>query len=114
MLARAGDDAPVANHRGGVVAPSFEQLREPHHRRDAPHAGREALELAPAVEEETFPQQQVFRRIAAQRKFGREHQVGPRGTRLLDGLEDPGCVAGEVAYGAVDLRKRDADALAGG
>ena len=75
-LAIGGRDAAVAQHAGGVVHHRARRLRPADDGDDALRAGGDALQRGFAVGEERRPQQQVFRRIAAECEFREQHQVG--------------------------------------
>ena len=62
---------------------------------------------AAAAAAERGPQQQVFRRIAGQREFRRDHQLRTIVVRGAGGRDDSRDVAGEVADGDVDLGKSE-------
>ena len=61
------------------------------------------LDLALAGAEEIITQQQILRRIAAQREFGGHQEMGASGAGLFGGLTDFLGVANKVANRAVDL-----------
>jgi hypothetical protein len=70
---------------------------------DARQARRQGIELALAGAIEIRPQQQVFRRIAAQCKFRGQQQIGASSVGTLGVVEDLRRVAGKVAERDVDL-----------
>src|SRR5260221_13545237 len=78
-------------------------MRMPDDERDAAHLARQALERGAAVAIEASAQQEVFRRVAAQRELRGKHQVGTGGARTFAISEDLGGVAPKGADDAVDL-----------
>ena len=111
VLARDGHDAAVADHRRGVIALAVvRELRETHHRGDAVDLRRKGIEFPAAVAVEPFAQEQVFGRIAAQRKFRRQHEVRALVAGPACVVEDTGGVALQVAHRAVDLCEGEHDA----
>jgi len=80
------------------------------HRDDALDLRRDAGDRLLALAQERGAQQQVFRRVAADRQFGEQHHVG---AVLVAGdlrqFDDARAVAGHVADREVVLRQGDAE-----
>src|SRR5689334_23550184 len=76
---------------------------------DLAHLARQALERAAAIPVETVAQEQVFRRVTAQRELRSQDEVRSGGARILAIPQDLGGVAREIADNAVDLGNRDLD-----
>ena len=77
------------------------------HQHDIPHAIGEIFQREGTGTVEIGPQQQVFGRIATQRQFGRDDDVGTGLARSCDRLGYAAGIAVEVTHGAVDLRDGD-------
>jgi len=56
---------------------------------------------------ESWPQEEILRWVAGRRELGEDDEVGFGGGRLVDGAEDLGTVAVEVADDDVQLSERD-------
>jgi hypothetical protein len=56
--------------------------------------------------DEPWPQEEILRRVAGDRELREEDEVGARGLRLVEPVEDQLLVAVEVADDGVDLRER--------
>ena len=100
-------DAPVADHRNGVVSPALVRFRESDESRDAMHPRRKCSELGRARPQKRRPQQQVFGRIAAQRQLGSDDERRTRAPRRVDRVAKTPRIAGEIAENLVQLRDRN-------
>jgi hypothetical protein len=69
---------------------------------------RHLLERRGGRAHESWPEEQVLRRIARDRQLGEEDEVGAGGPGLGGAAEDPVAVAGEVADDGVDLGESEA------
>jgi len=98
--------AAVAHDGDRVVAAAAGTLRKADEHRAAPDLRRQRRELRAACVDERRPQQQVLRRIAAQRELRRDDQRRAAPLGLGDGVEDAARVGGEVADALVELRDR--------
>ena len=103
-------DHAVAQHARGVVDDRAGGLRPTDDGDDARRGLRDARDRRFAIGEEARPQQQVFRRIAAERELGEQHDVG---AVEVAGLRDQGGdavgVGRDRAHREVELRERDAE-----
>ena len=110
-----GGDATALDESDGVVqagAGAPVALGKSNQRRNAiEHGiGRQLLQHGPATIDELTQLEEVFRRVAAERELGKEHEL-----RALFGgpgrvLQHAGSVRLERAYRRVDLRQRDSHA----
>ena len=89
-------------HRGSVVEVSFE-VRRADDGDDAARGSRDLLERALGRTHEARAEQQVLGRITRDSELGKEHEVGARGSRVVEPLEDQRAVPGEVTDDRVDL-----------
>ena len=101
-------DGAVAQHAGGVVDDRAGRLRPADDGDDAVACRRDALQAPLAIGQERGAQQQVFRRITAERQFGKQHHVGAvLVARLGDHLRDALGVLVHRADREIELRQRD-------
>ena len=103
LLVVSRDAHAVADQRGGVVAVAVARDRMPDKERDPGELCGQRVEFALAGLVEIFPEQQVFRRIAAEREFRRQNEVGALRLGALGNVEDTCGVAGEITDGGVYL-----------
>ncbi|MNS87869.1 hypothetical protein D3C72_1218250 [compost metagenome] len=100
----------ITQHAGRVVDHGTGRLRPTDHSSDATARRGNAGHRLLALVQEARAQQQVLRRIAADRQLGEHHQPGAvLVARLADHLDDALGVAGDIANREVELRHRDAD-----
>ena len=69
--------------------------------------GSQGIDLARTGGVKISTQQQILGRIAAQGKFGGQHQVGAEHLGATGKIEDAGGIAGEVADRGIDLGNGD-------
>jgi hypothetical protein len=110
LLAIGGGDAAVAQHRERVVAPAAVALGKADEDNTRANLRGERRELAGAGVEERRAQQQVFRRVAAQRELGCGHQRRAGALALARGRQDRPRIAFEVADRLIELGDRDVHA----
>ncbi len=109
MLAVDRVDPPVAQDTDRIVAVAGTKLRvSDKNRGSAPGRSRQRLELALAGLEKRGPEEQVFRWIAAQRKFRGNDQIGAAAPCSVSGVGDACRVSLEIANHLIELSDSDA------
>jgi len=104
LLSVGGDDASVAQYRSRVVTLlAFRQGMPHHHRQPGRQSRSQRLQHAGVLAVEIGAQRQIFRGIAAQGQFRREHEGGAACGGLPRHVENLGGIAVEVADGGVEL-----------
>ena len=97
----------VGAHRRGIVqfAPDIRMVPHdrPGHSGDPDALLRDEVDRLPTVVRETVPQQEVLRRIPADRQLGEHHKMYPGLLRLPYAIDDHFHVATDVADDRVDL-----------
>ncbi len=99
---------PVLDNRGGVVAAAVALFRVADDQSDAAGAGGQVVKRAVAGAVEIRAQQQVFRRITAQREFRRHQNLCTARHGQRGHSDDAVDVARQVADGGVELGNGDA------
>ncbi len=110
ILAIGAENLAVDQHRGRIASHALlRQRMADHHVQVGQRCqiGCQGLQLFRAFCVECLTQQQVFRRIARQRQFRRQYDVGALLRRPAREFDDLFPVAGEIPDGAVDLRNGD-------
>ena len=92
---------------GAAVVEVAVEVRHPDERDDASRLLRDLGEGLLRGVDEARPQEQVFRRVARDRKLGEEDDVGAGVTRLGHTRQDQLAVSVEIADGRVDLGQRE-------
>ena len=95
-------DLAVGQDEARVVEVGVEVGRADQHR-DAVGRGRDPVDAAPRGAHEAGAQQQIFGRIPGYDELGKEDEIGVRGARLAEPVDDRGRVAVDVADDAIDL-----------
>ena len=106
-------DFAAGDHRDGVGGDgpahrTADGFRVSDNGDDPVDLGCQLVENACVRRDEVRSQVQVFGRVAGQREFGEDHELGPRLSRLCDPVGDQRRVAVEVSDRRVDLGQRDA------
>ena len=99
-------DHAVHANGAGVEQVSIE-LGKAHERRDPCALCGNRIQLRTGFLDELRPEQQIFRRIARYRELRKQDDLGVRGARLVDALEDASPVSADISDGRVQLSKRD-------
>ncbi|MNZ36659.1 hypothetical protein D3C78_540880 [compost metagenome] len=108
LLVVARHQLAVIEQRTGVVAPLALHPGEADQQADAAHLAGQALEGGLSAQLHAVPEQQVFRRIAAQRQLGKHDHIGlPLFAGAPGRLDDALDVAVNVADAQVELGHRD-------
>ncbi len=104
--------APTPHQAGGIVDVPLRVLRISHHDADLGHCLGQVLECPADLPPHAAMEQQILGRIAGQREFGKQHQVGPqliaRAPRLADHALE---IAADVADQQIDLRQRQLQSI---
>jgi hypothetical protein len=108
LFVRDALDAPLAQQRGGVVDLAL-AVRKADQRGDAVGALGQLGDRLVAGLQEAGPDQQVFRRLAADRKLRERHQIRTAGVCLGHQLADRRGIGGDGADGEVELGKGKAE-----
>jgi hypothetical protein len=96
-------DAAAAQQRSRVVAQRATHLGMPHDRRQG-QPRRQRRQFARTGAMKVGTQEQILRRIARQRQFRRQQQIGAQRVRLVGRGKNARGVAGEIADRAIELR----------
>ena len=108
-LAVRGFNASITQHAGRVVDHAARRLRPTDHGHGALRGSCDPLHRRLAIAQEAGAQQQVFRRIAADRQFGEQHQVrAVLVTRLGDHRGNALGVLRHGTHGEIELGQGDA------
>ena len=102
-------DLAVGAHRGRVVEVEA-GVDEAHHRHAPAGAGGHPVEGGPVVGDEAGLEQEVLGRVAGDRQLGEHGHVALGDLGPVDGVEDGGGVAVEVAHDQVELAGGDTQA----
>lgn len=103
-------DMTAAQHADRVVDDRAGRLWPSHHRDDPVHIGSQRLHRGFACGQETWTQQQILGRIAAEGEFGENDEVGAMPvTRFRDQRGDALRVVSDGTNGEVELGEGDAD-----
>jgi hypothetical protein len=103
LLVVGGDARTIADQCRGVVAALAAPFRMSDEDGDSFELGGQGVELGRAGGTEILAQQEVFRRVAAERQFRRQQQIGALRPGAFGKVEDARRVAGEIADRGVDL-----------
>lgn len=111
-LSVGGFDAPIAQHAGGVIDHAAGALWPADHRHDTARGSRNPCQRLFAVRKKPGTQQQIFRRITADRQLGKQHDVGLELiARRCDVLDDAVGILRHAADREVELGHGDAEGV---
>lgn len=112
LLGVFSQDLAIADHPQHVVEGALAVARIADHQRDTGDFATEPLQRLTDAQFKTGPQQEIFRRVAAQRQLREHHQIRLQLiTRLLRHLDHPLRVTGDIPHHQVQLGHGDPDSV---